>query len=204
MTLRATSFCLLMLAIGGCGGAGSTGSTLPQEAPTPENLYPLGQGYAWSYDVDTGTGLNSLYIARVVSVTGNRFEVTTGGEPTFYERRPEGIFRPASQTWLIKSPIEVGEEWPSDAGRTARIASVTASVDVPEGHFDHCVEIVESGNDDGRSIHTTYCQNVGPVLVDSTQEIQITGRTLHVVAKLRGHSFGEAVESPDEVDAPNQ
>ena len=163
-----------------------------REPPTAENLYPLGQGYAWSYDVDTGTGISSLYIARVVSVTGSRFEVTSGGEPIFYERRPDGLYRPSSGTYLIKMPIEVGTEWPSDAGRTARITSTNTSVETPEGHRDNCVEIVENGSDDGRSIRTVYCQDLGPVLVDSVQEIQITGRALHVTARLRGHSFGAA------------
>lgn len=194
MSLR-TYFVIVSVAasLAACGGAGAEGSTTPNEPVSPANLYPLGQGYAWSYDVDTGTGVNSLYIARVVSAANERFEITTGGDPIFYERRPEGIFRPASQTWLLRQPIEVGQEWPSDAGRTARITSVTATADSPDGHYENCVEVTEAGSDDARAIHTTYCQNVGPVIVDSTQEIQITGRTLHVIAKLRGHSFGEAM-----------
>lgn len=185
---------LVVVILAACGGATAEGGPAEREPPTPANLYPLGQGYAWSYDVDTGTGLNSLYIARVVSTTGNRFEVTTGGEPIFYERRADGIYRPASDTYLIKAPIEVGNEWPSDAGRTARISSLTASADTPEGHHDNCVEILEGGSDDGRSIRTVYCQDIGPVLIDSVQEIQITGSALHVVARLRGHSFGMAEE----------
>lgn len=183
---------LSTLVVAACGGAAAESGLGQRQPPTPENLYPLGQGYAWSYDVDTGTGLNSLYIARVVSVNGNRFEVTTGGEPIYYERRADGVYRPASDTYLLKSPIEVGSEWPSDAGRTARITSITATADTPDGHHDNCVEIVESGSDDGRSIRTVYCQDVGPVLIDSVQEIQITGRSLHVIASLRGHSFGMA------------
>jgi len=178
------------LALAGCP---STGGTTPHVEPLgARGLYPMGEGYIWTYDIDTGTGMSSLGITRVVQVSGNTIGIAAdGGEVHSYELRPEGVYQPASQTWLIRDPIAVGQSWPSTQGRTATIQSITETVDVTDGHYEGCVAIVEEGGESGHHVRTTYCMGVGPVIVESRQEL-ITSMSggLTVTGRLRAHQQG--------------
>lgn len=182
---------IFALALAGCP---STGPTTPQALPvTALNLYPMAAGYIWTYDIDTGTGMSSLGITRVVDVQGTTVGIAAdGGEVHAYERRPEGVYQPASQTWLLRDPIAVGQTWPSTNGRTARIDSVTETVDVTDGHYENCVAVMEEGGEAGLHVRTTYCLGVGPVIVESRQEL-VTSMTggLTVTGRLRAHQQGE-------------
>jgi len=181
--------CSLVLA-----GCPSTGPTTPHAEPTTaRGLYPMAAGYIWTYDIDTGTGMSSLGITRVVDVQGNTVGIAAdGSEAHTYELRAEGIYQPATQTWLLRDPIAVGQEWPSTHGRTARIESTTETVDVTDGHYDDCVLVLEEGGDAGLHVRTTYCMGVGPVIVESRQEL-VTSMTggLTVTGRLRAHQHGE-------------
>ena len=155
----------------------------------------MGEGYIWTYDIDTGTGLSSLGITRVVQVSGQTVGIAAdGGEMHAYELRPEGVYQPASQTWLLRDPIAVGQSWPSTHDRTATIQSITETVDLTDGHYDGCVAVMEEGGTSGQHVRTTYCMGVGPVIVESRQEL-ITSMTggLTVTGRLRAHQQG-----PDE------
>jgi hypothetical protein len=93
---------------------------------------------------------------------------------------------------LLRDPIAVGQEWPSTSGRTARIESITEAVDVTDGHYENCVAVMEEGGDAGLHVRTTYCMGVGPVIVESRQELttSMTGG-LTVRGTLRAHQQGE-------------
>jgi hypothetical protein len=190
--LRSTSLAfVLALALTGCP---STGTTTPHVEPTSaRGLYPMATGYIWTYDIDTGTGMSSLGITRVVDVQGQTVGIAAdGGEVHAYELRPEGVWQPASSTWLLRDPIEVGQTWPSTSGRTATIQSITETVDVTDGHYENCVAVMEEGGEGGSHVRTTYCMGVGPVIVESRQEL-ITSMTggLTVTGRLRAHQQGE-------------
>lgn len=182
----------LLFALVSCAGA-QTGDTRPTgDVHAPSRLYPLGLGYVWSYKIDTGTGLDSLVVMRVVRAEGSHFEVSPGGggSPNVYDRVPEGIFRPGSGTWLLHAPITLGAAWPSTSGMTATVTSVTAQVSTGAGDFRDCVEITEAGGEAGRMTRTVYCPDVGPVLIDTSLEMIVRETALHVIAKLQGLSFG--------------
>lgn len=187
-TTRALSLVMLLLAVG-CGGGSPPATTRVDDPLAPARLYPLGRGFVWSYDVDTGTELSTLAISRVVRAEGDRFDVSSGGDPIAYERRPEGIFRPNDQVWLLKGPIRVGAEWTAAGGRQARVTSVSERLSTPAGDFSGCVEVRETGGADGREVATTYCPDVGPVMVDASMRSELTGATARVVARLRGYSL---------------
>ncbi|MEM9190456.1 MAG: hypothetical protein AAGF12_14820 [Myxococcota bacterium] len=170
----------------GCGGAQEASRGLDPERFAPHNLYPLQEGNVWSYNVDTGSELPALAITRVIATIGSRIEVSSGGDPIVYEKRGEGIYRPASDTWLLQSPIQEGAEWPSTGGRTARVTSVTASVETPAGEFTDCVRVEEGGGDDGKSINTVYCPGVGPVFLETQMQLTMTERPARVIARLLG------------------
>jgi hypothetical protein len=190
--MRTSLFLSIALVLVGCGNG--TGGTTPDTRPlTAERLYPMGEGYIWTFDIDTQTEITALGIVRVMGISGDAVRIASdGGEQHTYERRAEGIYRPESSTWLIQEPIAVGREWPAGGGRTARITSIDETVDVPAGHFTRCVEILEEGGDAGLHVRTVYCPDVGPAIVESRQELttSMTGG-LTVTGSLRGFQQGE-------------
>ncbi len=173
-----------------CGGAQDAGEG--DDAIDPARLYPLSDGNVWTYDVDTGVDLSALGISRVVEVQGPRVTVENNGssqDAIVYELRPEGIFRVASETWLLKRPIEVGATWPAAGGREARVRSIDEHVEVAAGTFDGCVAVVET---DGRQqVETIYCPDIGPVVVDTRIETELSGQTVVVRGELRAHMLSE-------------
>lgn len=181
---------LVLLLLGACGSTQTPTSTEPV---TVNRLYPLAEGQVWSYNVDTGGDEPpTLAISRVVGVEGNRYEIQNNRSDTVrYEVRPEGIYAVATESWLIRDPIEEGREWPAGSGRTARIASTDVEVDTAAGRFESCVRVEEGGGRDGRRIMTIYCPDVGPVVVESSMDAQITGRTATVRAELLGYGSTE-------------
>jgi hypothetical protein len=178
----------LVFGLSGCGGADVRDGGRGSDAHTPERLYPLGAGYSWSYLIDTGTGVSTLAVVRVTRVDGARYELSSGGEPNFYERRPEGLFRPGNGTWLLRAPLRAGASWPSSGGMTATVTDVRARAETGAGTFRDCVEIMESGGESGRTIRTVYCPDVGPVLIDTSMALT-TAEPVHVVARLQGYAF---------------
>lgn len=173
-------------------GCPSGRTAAPTGPLTASSLYPMGQGYTWTYDIDTETEMNNLGITRVTSVAGNTVEVTTdAGETHVYERREDGIYRADAGVWLLRDPIVVGTEWPSMSGRTARITSVSEVVDVFSGHYEGCVEVREEGGDSGRAIRTVYCRDVGPVLIEVSQSLVTSmAGTVTVTGRLRDFNDG--------------
>ena len=181
--------CLLLASCAETSGQGTeNGATA---ARTAQGLFPLGDGYVWSYDVDTGTGLSTLAVVRSRPAGPNRFQIFSGSEPSLYEIRNGGIFRASTASWLLHDPIEMGTHWASGHGRTATITSVDEAVDCIAGHFAHCVEVTEQGGEDGRTLRTVYCPNVGAVVIESTMTMNVSHETVRVLAKLRGYQLGE-------------
>ena len=173
---------------------GATGATTPDDGPlTARRLYPMGEGYIWTYDIDTQTEITALGISRVMGISGDLVRVAAdGGDERTYELREDGIYRPDSSTWLIREPIAVGQEWPSGGGRTARITSISEAVDVAAGHFTRCVEITEEGGEAGLRVRTVYCPDVGPAIVESRQELSLSmSGGVTVTGTLRGYQQGE-------------
>lgn len=192
--LRAAALLATVLASAPLSGCPSAGGTTPRRGPlTARDLYPFGEGYAWTYDIDTETETGpSLGVVRVTGIVGETVEITdTMGTTHPYELREGGIYRPDGGVWLIRDPIEVGTQWPSLNGRTARITSVTATADVFAGHYEGCVEVSEEGGDTERTIRTTYCPDVGPVVIQLHQVLTTAmSGGVTVTGRLRDFSNG--------------
>jgi hypothetical protein len=168
----------------GCGAA-SSATNQPNAKIAPRLLYPMTKGNAWSYDVDSGDNEKMLTVHRVISVEGDQVQILTGKDVQHFRVSDEGILRVSNSVWLLKAPIEVDAEWPSSSGMTARVTSINAKVNTPEGEFNNCVEIQESGGETQRHITTIYCVGVGPVYVES--KITLQDREVGIVGRLRGH-----------------
>ncbi len=166
--------------------AGTQKKPSPALEITPATLYPLAEGNAWSYDVDTGEGDSVLAVARVARKVGEIAEVVTGSsEALRYEPRSDGIARVGSEGYVLKAPLDKGASWPSGPGRTALVSDVGVRFESTAGRFQACVVIDERDEASGQRTFTTYCPGVGPVQVVS--EMDVRGQTLRVVARLRGY-----------------
>jgi hypothetical protein len=160
----------------------------------PRVLYPLQEGNAWSYDVDSGERSTTLAITRVESFDGRRARVRTGEATIEYEMRPEGIYVLSENVWLVRAPLREGATWPARGGRTATVVSMSVRVETAAGPLERCVEVLEVGGDLDLEVRTVYCPGVGPAAIASTMRSRVSERTLTVSARLRGY---EVEPTPD-------
>lgn len=181
--------CALLMAA--CGGAQSGGG---ESQAHPHEFYPMSEGAVWSYDVDTGVGEPPvLAVMQIQQMTGEQAVVTNnGGESSTYERRPEGIWHVEGEAWLLKAPLEVGTEWDSIGGRSARIGSIDEAVSTPSGDYSGCVRVDEEGGEDGRRLSTVYCREIGMTFQRISMQMDMGGEA-GVTVRLRGYLPGPAI-----------
>lgn len=198
-------FFTIALALAACG------TTTPEVAEpeidrlAPTTLYPMQDGAQWVYDVHTGGDEPpTLGIFEVIEAVGNERRIAnnrgmdshgrvTHGDPISYRIEPEGIRHMSSGGWVLRANLEPGSEWEAMGGRTARVTDFDATVEVVAGTFEHCVEVEESGGDDGRVVRTVYCPQVGPVVIEASMETRLTMRTVTTRAELRSYDPGGAM-----------
>lgn len=186
----------LALTLSACGGAQTRTAADDPTRLSPRRLFPLGEGYSWAYENDPGMGLprqTSVLRVSSYSAAGARVESLATGDARTYELRDDGLFWVDANVYLLRAPIEVGAEWPSANGRTARVTDTDVSVDVPTGHFDHCVEIREEGGDSGLAMRTVYCPDVGPTLIEAHQSLSLSASGVTATGRLQAYQQG-----PDE------
>lgn len=196
---------LLVLALTGLAGLTACGGATPvvrrseAERLDPRVLYPMLASSQWVYDVHTGPEPPTLGIFEVVLANGDRRGIATNlgmaeggrvrrGETVEYEIAEEGIRHVASDRWVLRAPIREGASWPAMGGRTARVTNLDTSVEVEAGRYEHCVEVTEDGGEDGRTVRTIYCPDVGPVVMESRIETRLTMRSVETVARLRSYT----------------
>ncbi|HHH28795.1 MAG TPA: hypothetical protein ENK57_10690 [Polyangiaceae bacterium] len=196
------TLCLVALLLSACGSAIPEVAAPEIDRLAPTTLYPMHRGAQWVYDVDTGGAEPpTLGIFEVVEATGNTRQIAnnrgmnshgqvTHGDPMGYEILPEGIQNAGSGTWILRAPIELGAEWPAMGGRTARVVDLDRAVEVYAGAYEHCVQVEEAGGEDGRVVTTTYCPEVGPVVIESMMETRMTMRQVATRASLRSYDPG--------------
>jgi len=182
-----------LLTLAACGGAAAGGGA--QTALTVERLYPLRPGSVWTYDVDTGEGLPVLAITRVLSAEGGKVEVSSGSDSLHYEPRPEGLLRSDVGSYLLRVPLAAGNSWEGQQGARVEITRVDAQASTPAGEFANCVETLESASPSEKRVRTVFCPDVGPVEIESSLHIQLTGKSTRVIARLRGYDFSGAALS---------
>ncbi len=184
-----TLLALIALLFVACGPATPDADEPAGDPFDPHLLYPLAEGNVWSYNVDTGDEQPTLAITRVIARVDDRVEVTSGGDPVVYELRAEGIWRPGTETWLLRAPVREGSEWASPQGMTARVTSTQATVETPAGSFEGCVRVEESGGEDERYVQTVYCPEIGPVYLESRMQLTTTPAPIRVIARMLGYDL---------------
>ena len=193
MTRHLTNLVVLALALGifGCGGARP--ATPTEGRLTVERLYPMRAGSVWTYDVETGQGTPILAITRVTTHEGANVDISSGGDPIRYEVRPEGLYRSDREGFLLKPPFTKGASWDAGGGATAEIVATDLSPATMAGPFTQCIEVSETGGTGGKVVRTVYCPDVGPVEVESSMMMSLSGQTARVIARLRGYDFSGAL-----------
>lgn len=192
--LLVLGLCLLGLCLlAGCGGAAPPAGA---SGPVPvERLYPLRAGSIWTYDVDTGEGVPVLAITRVLSASPERIEVSSGGDPLLYQQRSDGLYRTDLGIYVLHAPVQKGQSW-DQAGARAEVMDTQKSVTTVAGEFHGCVEVLEQGGPSNKHVRTVFCPDVGPVEIESSTTIQLTGKTTRVLARLRGYDFSGVAAQP--------
>lgn len=191
---------VIITAAQGCGGGQSAGGLSEDERLDPAHLMPLAEGNVWTYDAyREGTEGVTLAAIRVVRAEGNHYQIAAmfADAEEDYEVRPEGIYLTDSGAWLLRSPIEVGAEWPTRGGRTARVASTEESASTPRGDFSGCVRIEERGGRLGAEVSTVYCADIGMVSTRSSLTAETTGRTLVEGGNLREYSLNTDAQAAE-------
>jgi hypothetical protein len=143
--------------------------------------------------VSTGEGLPVLAITRVVSQDGQRARVSSGAEPVVYEQRPDGLYRPDRQGYVLKAPLSVGARWNAGDGVEAEVLRADFAAATLAGTFDGCVEVREGGAGAAKQVRTVFCPDVGPVELESSLQMALTGKPARVTASLRGYDFSGAL-----------
>ncbi len=197
---RTASILLVLLA--SCGAPAARVDAPVGDRLAPATLYPMIEGAQWVYDVDTGGDEPpTLGIFEVTESEGERRSIAnnrgmsadgqvTYGDPMVYEVSDSGIRHIGSGGWVLRAPVHEGASWEGMGGRTARVTDDDASVEVVAGEYEHCVRVEETGGEDGRTISTTYCPSVGPVVVESRMDSQLTTRTVATRSVLRSYDSG--------------
>ena len=187
---------LLLAACMAChtGGA-TTGASGDRHAV--DRLYPMRAGSVWTYDIDTGEGAPpTLAITRVTRSEGGQVDVSSGGPPIRYEQRSDGLYRADRRAYVLKQPVRKGATWDAGEGATAEVLAVDQRVSTPAGDFTGCVEVRESGGNTPKVVRTVFCPDVGPVELESSMGLAVSGRSARVVARLRGYDFAAAAAAP--------
>ena len=187
---------LLLAACMACHAGGATTAQSGDRLAT-DRLYPLRAGSVWTYDVDTGEGgPPTLAITRVTQRSGEQVDVSSGGPPIRYELRADGLYRGDRRAYLLKQPLRKGATWDAGQGATAEVLDVDKRMSTPAGDFVGCVEVREQGGSTPKVVRTVFCPDVGPVELESSMGLAVSGRSARVVARLRGYDFGAAATAP--------
>jgi hypothetical protein len=189
------ALCLCSLAIAACHGTAPVASG-DKDRLSVDRLYPMRAGSVWTYDVDTGDGPPTLAITRVTANGEGHADISSGGVPIRYEQRADGLYRGDREGYVLKQPLRPGARWDSGQGTTAEVSAVDKSVSTPAGEFSGCVEVIEQGGQTQKIVRTVFCPDVGPVELESSISLAVSGGAARVLARLRGYDFSGALGAP--------
>jgi hypothetical protein len=135
-----------------------------------ERLFPLVDQAVYQYVLETDDGQDVL-LGRVARTGANRGTLHLPGGTKLFEYAPEGV-KLVSAEWgpvyVLKQPLSLGQSWRGEHGGTVEVIAVDAAVDVPAGHYEGCVQTLETrGGDRPLRVATTFCPDTGIVLLEA-------------------------------------
>ena len=193
-----------LLAAGSLAGCkGGPGAQEPIEARhQPVRLMPLAEGNVWTYDAYDQDG-NGPTIAgiQVSALSDSEYMVSSlfaQNSRETYQIRPEGIYLPDSGAWLLRTPVTVGQRWPTRNERQAEVVNTNVRIETPRGTFEGCVQVNEDGGEMEIHVETIYCTDIGAVAMRSSMTSDMTGQTVTQRAELREYVVGGQLEEESE------
>lgn len=188
--------CLAALGVIACGACGET-STTPTNSPTNaapsassglpiERYFPIVHDHLWTYDSQCDDGATNSFLVRARRVRAEEGELITPRGSKRFAYMPEGIGVTDRAAFVLRLPLAIGTTWRGEHGGISRIETVGATVNVAAGRFTDCVVTIEERGGDVRATYTTtFCPDVGIVLLEAESGMQ------HERAELR--SYGPPV-----------
>jgi len=150
------------------------------KSPCSEYL-PLTGDTVLSYVTEVeGRGEPGLMVMKVSRPRAAVAELDIGGRVRRFDISTEGI-RHTEGGWVLKQPLVANAEFKGQYG-TVRILRMDASVTVPAGHFDACLETEERSPT--QRTRTLYCRGVGIVELEAEALGKQAGREL---VRLKSH-----------------
>ena len=120
------ALCLALVA--GCGD----NTPAPKSAPASktrgvERFFPLGDGYAYTYDsVDVGDGREDMLLLRVRRLAPGLAQMHTASGVRRLVITREAIRREGSG-FVLRAPLDKGATWEGDNGGTTTVAATRAA-----------------------------------------------------------------------------
>ncbi len=111
----------------------------------------------------------------------NHVELGVAGKIRRLEITPDGVSI-ATGGWLLKLPVTVGSSFQGLSGRVT-VVDADRAVDVPAGHFTHCIETEEKTST--TTTRTDFCRGTG--ITRLVVEGQVNGEPRREIAELRFH-----------------
>ena len=167
----------------GCGGTNQPSAQSASAASGPihtSDWLPLEDNTILEFDTSVeGTGEKGRLVMQVSRPRGNRIELNVAGKIRRLEAKEDGVAI-AGGGWLLKQPFTVGATFQGLSG-IVKIVGVDRLLDVPSGHYTHCVETEEATST--TTTRTTFCPGVGiaKLVIEGTAN----GEARREIAELR-------------------
>ena len=197
--MKAAWVCPALLAVASCGpvpptslASGSSEGIVGASSGVPiERYFPIVHDHRWVYDATNDDGVHDTLIvrARRVSASGGELVTPRGTRRIVYT--PEGVGLVDRAAFVLKEPLRVGTTWRGGHGGVSRIERVGATITSFSGRFVDCVVTIgERGGDVRVTYTTTFCPDVGIVILEVDTGLQ------HERAELRSYGPPVFIGSP--------
>ena len=144
MARQKSAHLLIAVVLGACA-SNATATDGPREE-TALDYFPVPLNAAWSYYVIDhrleGQG-RVLLTSRVAEVTPDSVTIDSVRQRVKYEIHPNGIYKPQSKYYVLRSPIVEGAKWDVPGGGEVRIESAGNTLDLLAGRIENCILVVE-------------------------------------------------------------
>jgi hypothetical protein len=160
---------LLTFHLSACVGAEPKPATPPSpqvaSGSAVERFFPLEDGKIYNYVTKEG-GETGMLVAKVRRTDATHGELRLSNATKRFVFLPDSVGYDDGGALVLKAPLVAGASWPGEHGGTTKIMSTDAKVDVPAGHYSGClVTAEEGGRPPGARYETTFCPDVGMVLL---------------------------------------
>ncbi|HEY8078030.1 MAG TPA: hypothetical protein VIF62_28080 [Labilithrix sp.] len=172
------------------------GSDKPAETPVSapaasgsplERYFPLEEGKIYDYTTNEGGDVGML-VMRVHRVDATHGELRSSNASKRFVYAPDGVAYDGG-AYILKAPIAVGNAWPGEHGGTTRIVTKDASPKLTANAYTGCIQTVEEGGRPaGARYQTTYCPDVGMVL------LEVSAQGAEARAELKSYAFPITVQ----------